>query len=119
MEKNNKESKESGIGDSCDHCHGFMGHNHGYHKYFVLRWVLGVVILVIVFWLGIKIGEFKGYLASGMGGYGYGHHRGMMYNSGFYPANMMQYWGIPAVDSSSNATDNTTTATPKTTTPKK
>ena len=68
---------------NCDHCN-MSGHNgcsgHGHHRYFVLRWVLGLLILAIVFCLGMKIGEFKGEVYSGYYGGGYGQmHRMMPY----------------------------------------
>ena len=40
-------------------------------KYPVLRWILGIVIIFLVLWLGMKIGEFKAFCESGyhMGSY--------------------------------------------------
>ena len=90
-----------------EHCAECEMH-HGYHRYFFLRWVLGIVIILIVFWLGLKIGEFKGYFESDFG-YSTGFHQ-----SGFRMGpGMMNYWyqQVPTPDS--------TTTTPKTTTPKK
>ncbi len=29
------------------------------HRNFFLRWILGLIILAMVFWVGVKIGEFK------------------------------------------------------------
>jgi hypothetical protein len=107
MEKNNKESRETC--ENCQDCCGCGGHYHGFHKYFVLRWVLGIVILIIVFWLGMKIGEFKGYFENNFGGVGY--HQGMMFNSQFYPKNMM--WAVPVTGSSAGIADDSTTVTPK------
>lgn len=58
-------------------CHGCVGGMNccgagagGYHRFFLLRLVLGILILVIVFSLGVKIGEFKG-----MFDRGYQEHR--------------------------------------------
>lgn len=52
-----------------------------YHYPFrILRWVLGLLIIFIVFSVGVKIGEFKGSI-EGDWGYGYGH-RGMMIRYG-------------------------------------
>lgn len=47
------------------------------HRHFLLRWVLGILILIVVFWLGVKFGEIRGYF--GYGYYGYPSHRNMMY----------------------------------------
>ncbi len=41
---------------------------HGHIGIFILRWLLGIVILLIVFWMGLQIGEFRGYI--GRAGYG-------------------------------------------------
>lgn len=35
------------------------GHHEGCRKHVLLRWVLGLAILLFVFWLGVKVGEFK------------------------------------------------------------
>ena len=53
--------------------------------YHVVRWVLGIAIIVIVFSLGVKVGEFKATFGSG-----YGRH--MMHASygGGYAYPMMQ-----------------------------
>lgn len=39
------------------------------HRHYALRWILGLIILAIVFWLGIKLGEFKGAFGGYYGGY--------------------------------------------------
>ena len=43
---------------SCENC----GHCAWNHKNFFLRWLLGLIVLSMVFGLGLKIGEFKGIL---------------------------------------------------------
>ena len=48
-----------GMGHSC--CGGGMFHHCG-GKHLVLRWILGIIILVSVFCLGVKLGELKGYM---------------------------------------------------------
>lgn len=77
-------------GCRCFGCCG-AGFGMGMHRYglgfMVLRLLLGLLILLIVFWLGVKIGEFKG-----MVGYGYDsgmHHRYMI--RGYYDG----YYGYP------------------------
>lgn len=71
---------EENKGKSCENCCGnccSMGHMHGMGgKYHLLRWMLGIAIIIIVFWLGFKLGEFKGYFDDY--GYGKGHGWGMM-----------------------------------------
>ena len=74
---------------SCDHCN-MNGHNgccgHGHHRYFVLRWVLGLLILAIVFCLGLKIGEFKSEVYGGnYGGYGQTHRMMPYYQNQGWP----------------------------------
>jgi len=62
-----------GMGAHCACCHG-----HG--RYMVLRWILGLIILAVVFWVGVKIGEFKGSFE-----YGYGmQYRNTMHYKGGY-----------------------------------
>lgn len=62
----------------CEHCSSScygMDHMHGMGgKYHLLRWLLGIAILLIVFWLGFKLGEFKGYFSDN--GYGFGRSHG-------------------------------------------
>ena len=66
---------------SCGSC-GMMGRGMcgmcGGRRFWALRWLLGLVILVIVFWLGVKIGEFKGSFEGGYGFYGRMSRHGMM-----------------------------------------
>ena len=71
-------NKEQNHGHACGSCHS---HDHGHY---LLRWVLGLIILAAVFGLGVKVGEFK---ASLEGGYFQGH-------MGQY--NRMMYWGDQA-----------------------
>ncbi len=59
-----------GTGGSC---------GHGNNKFFVIRWVLGILIILIMFSLGMRIGEFKGALEQNAG---YG--RMMNYGGGYY-----------------------------------
>ena len=49
-------------------------------RYVFLRWVLGIFIILSVFWLGIKVGEFKAAFDYGYGPLGYGSMMG-----GYYP----------------------------------
>ncbi len=69
-------------GNHCDHCNGMWGHrsNRGWHL------VAKILILAIVFWLGMQLGELRAYTFGGfgpgmMGGWGYG---GMMDGGGYY-----------------------------------
>lgn len=52
-----------------------------------LRWILGIVILIIVFSLGFSAGKFSAYLR---GGYGYNYGYPMM-GGGYYRGNMMPW----------------------------
>ena len=74
----------------CGRCCG--GHCCGGGRHMLLRWLLGLLILVIVFWLGLKIGEFKGAFGGDYGGY-YGMPRHMRtFNK---PMMYKSYWGYP------------------------
>jgi len=76
MEETKGKSYENCCGDCCS-----MGYMHGMGgKYHLLRWMLGLAIIIIVFWVGFKLGEFKGYFEDY--GYGKGFGRGMMNYSG-------------------------------------
>lgn len=67
--------------ECCSHCCGIHHLHNMDNKYHLLRWLLGIVIILVVFWMGFKLGEFKGYFGSYDGGYfGRGYGRGMMMN---------------------------------------
>ena len=76
-------------------CWGACGHWNGWH--FILRLVLGIVILVIVFWGGFKLGLIIGSSGNGYG-YGYGMHGYRMgdmmrgYWNGYYGPGMIYGW---------------------------
>lgn len=59
-ETNNDHMRE----DDCS-CHGMHG---GWHKHFLLKIILILVILGIVFSVGVKVGEFKAMFLGGYGG---------------------------------------------------
>ena len=50
----------------CNGCgsHGCGNYGGGHHGHFALRLLLGIVIIAIVFWMGVKVGELKGWLES-------------------------------------------------------
>jgi len=64
-------------------CHngmcGCVGHHMGFH---ILRWVLGIIVILMVFGFGVQIGEFKAAFESG----NYGHRQMMRY--GYQPVQM-------------------------------
>ena len=69
------DNKNGGHWDKPWHHHGYYGHGHN-----VLRILLGILILLIVFWLGMEVGRSHG-------GYeGYGRHHG---NMPYYYGGMM------------------------------
>jgi hypothetical protein len=95
MEEMNKDKHAEGC--DCYACKGqkmcgMYGHCCGGHRHVLLRWLLGLLILVIVFWLGVKIGEFKG----AFGGYG-SYYYGMPRHMRSFNRPMMKngYWGYP------------------------
>ena len=87
MEQNHKEHP---AGCMCMMC---RGGKHG-----LLRWVVKIVILLVVFWFGVKVGEFKVLFGGGAG------HYGMMrgaYGTSYYGMPMMWGWGNAALPQSS------------------
>lgn len=63
----------------CAACHGI---DAWHTKHILIRWILGIIILAMVFMLGIKLGEFKSSIESGSWG-GFERHHMMMYRSGY------------------------------------
>jgi hypothetical protein len=83
-------------------------HEHSHHT--LLRWVLGILILIVAFWMGVKVGEFK----TTLGYYGYGMWPGMMGNN-HYGANPYPYGYAPMMGGyyqSQSAAPSQATATP-------
>ena len=71
---------------ACEGCmHGFCGGGHG-----ALRWVIGIIIFIMIFWMGVRVGEIKSEMYGGYGGYG----QRMMYDRGYYYGPSMMY-GYP------------------------
>ncbi len=69
-------------------CHPQMSCNCGVGgKCLVGRWILGIVILLAVFSLGFKLGEFKSRVENGESGYG----RRMMYGQSWQNSPRMGY----------------------------
>jgi hypothetical protein len=71
--------------DSCGHC-GSCCHGHGQwgHRG-PLHWLIKIIVLIIVFWMGVQYGELSGFARFGggmMGGY---------YDGG--PGPVMMYYG--------------------------
>ncbi len=111
MEETNK-LEQASKHEHCYMCHGHEGMACAYHqRHLLLRWLLGVLILVVTFWLGFKLGEIKGIY--GDGGFGYGrmwYGQPQMYyrwggggtgNQGYSVPPMMRWWqqqasGTPA-----------------------
>lgn len=84
MEQKEYSKEEVGMCEGCDcgqcsgmECGGYEGCGTGYHRmygmgcgrHYVLRWILGILILAFVFIAGIKLGEFRERVWGG--GYGY------------------------------------------------
>jgi hypothetical protein len=65
MEDHKAHDKNYCVGPICYHG------DHG--KHVLLRWALGIAILLIALWMGVKIGELR----ATIGGYGYGFGYGM------------------------------------------
>ncbi|MEK7634796.1 MAG: hypothetical protein AAB396_02895 [Patescibacteria group bacterium] len=60
----------------------------GKHTVFI-RWVLGIIILVVVFSFGIKLGKFSSFINQGYYGYGQGYGSPMMQGYSGFPRGMM------------------------------
>ncbi|MEW6617034.1 MAG: hypothetical protein AB1333_01285 [Patescibacteria group bacterium] len=45
-------------------------------KHTLLRWIFGIIILIAVFSLGVKVGEFKSIIDGYKGSFGWNSHRG-------------------------------------------
>ncbi len=82
------------FGSMCPGCYG--------RKHYILRWFLGIVILLIAFSFGVKVGEVKSllgnnsYIPAMMKGYWNNGYQGQYYmmqpynqGSGYYGPNMM------------------------------
>jgi len=52
----------------------------GFH---ILRWLLGIFVILFVFWFGMKVGELKGQIESGRGWSGMRHHSMMIEYGGY------------------------------------
>ncbi len=63
-----------GMGCGC----GMGGHMHMHP----LRWLIRIVVIAAIFFLGMKMGELRGMLLS-TGGYGHRYYGGMMYQGGY------------------------------------
>lgn len=73
-------------GMSCAHCQN-TGNccAHGQWtsgKYLLLRWLLGLLVMVVIFAIGFKLGEFKGNFIDGNGMYNSRIQHGMMRMNG-------------------------------------
>lgn len=73
-------------GMSCAHCQNTGSCcAHGQWtsgKYLLLRWLLGLLVMVVIFAIGFKLGEFKGNFIDGNGMYGSRIQHGMMRTNG-------------------------------------
>jgi len=84
-------------GNGCGPCENSMGMLYGMNRcgehygHTLLRWFLGLVIILLAFLLGVKIGEYKQVYEGGQGGYGW--HGRMM---GDYGYRNMMYFNGPA-----------------------
>lgn len=111
--------------DNTQMCH-WCGHHEscGYHdhKNYLLRWILGVIVLVLVFWFGVQVGQVGSGWSNDyypmMPGQGYGSGPSMMMYRQSYGSDWpMGYSGsYQAAPVSSQSNSNA--VTPSTTVPK-
>ncbi len=74
MEGNNNHNYCNTCGSGNGRC-GSCGNMCGFGRHNLLRWFLGILIIIWIFSIGVKFGEIKAYLDSS----GYGNH--MYYRS--------------------------------------
>jgi len=89
MENCDKKCCEGGESKDCcksgGSCYGMSMGGHGCHgkKYCLLKMVLKIVIIILIFWTGFKLGEMTGFikanLGSGTGNNGSWMMRGLNY----------------------------------------
>ena len=103
--ENNQTTSGHPVGCKCLMCMGICRMCGFGHRYILLRWLLGLLILIVVFWLGMKIGEFKGAFEGG-----YGMQRGMYFQQ---PMRNMYYRTTPQMMGNSGTMDMTGSGTPQ------
>jgi hypothetical protein len=91
MDKENKNGSATQDDSKCEHCGkgGWMcgaSYSHGFHKHGITRLVIKVIVILIIFWFGVKFGEMHG-RGFGYGSRGYRNfpNRNMMYQENFGP----------------------------------
>ena len=102
--KTNGNSKDAYVCTCCSHYTGGPG---GYPGMWI-RILIGVIAVLVIFWLGLKVGEFRDQFA----GFGYGRPGGYMMMRGGNPSMMrgMPYGtrgfggGMPMMSSSTTPT---------------
>ena len=84
MEETNKQQSKGQNREwcPCPNCGAGNGYGYGHH-HFLLRWILGLIILGMVFWMGVKIGEFKEFFKGNFEPYWMDYHRSMMFPEGY------------------------------------
>ena len=79
MPEKNNHVREDGCGSGSDGCNcgGMRGCGYGWcrgGRHHLMKIAIGLIVLAVTFWAGVKIGELKAYLS----GAGYGGRYGMM-----------------------------------------
>jgi hypothetical protein len=79
MDETKKDPSMMGHGDMCHcgMCCAGMGHMHGHFGFWIVKLLVALVVLLFVFWLGVKVGEVKTYMEAGR----YPMRANMMYYS--------------------------------------
>lgn len=90
-QRKRKMNGKNGGGDGWCSCCGYGGGQKHWHPgFFVLRIIVAIMIVVIAFAVGMKLGEIK--TALYYSGYGYSPRHSMMWGfNGGYGMPMMQY----------------------------
>lgn len=80
----------------------------------LFRIIIGLIVLALAFWAGVKVGEFKTILARDAWGYGGGYGQPMMFYRGGYGGGYGTYGGtttiVPVGGAAGSATSGPVTA---------
>ena len=65
MDETKKDSMSHGEMCNCGMCYAGMGHMHGHFGFWIAKILVALVVLLFVFWLGVKVGEVKSFIEAG------------------------------------------------------
>ncbi len=74
-----KKEQSMGHGDMCNCGWCMHNHMHGHFGFWIVKLLVALVVLLFVFWLGVKVGEVKSFVGMGR----YTTRSNMMYYGGY------------------------------------